>query len=48
MELRMMMDALDVHLHISECLAVTVDIPLPKSDPQLFRPGRRLCHLNSK
>ena len=35
----MMMDALDVHLHVGEGLGVAVHVPLPQSDPQLLRPG---------
>ena len=38
-ELRMMMDALDVHLHVGEGLGVAVHVPLPQPDPQLLRPG---------
>ena len=37
-ELWMVMDAPDVHLHIGEGLGVAVHVPLAQSDPQLFRP----------
>ena len=37
-ELRMVVDASDVHLHIGEGLGVAVHVPLAQSDPQLFRP----------
>ena len=38
-ELWMVMDALDVHLHVGEGLCVAVHVPLPQPDPQLLRPG---------
>ena len=37
-ELWMVMDAPDVHLHVGEGLGVAVHVPLAKPDPQLFRP----------
>ena len=35
----MMMDTLDVHLHVGEGLGVAVHVPLPQPDPQLLGPG---------
>ena len=40
-ELWMVMDAPDVHLHIGEGLGVAVHVPLAQPDPQLFRPVAR-------
>ena len=37
-ELRMVVDAGDVHLHIGEGLGVAVHVPLAQPHPQLFRP----------
>ena len=37
-ELRMVVDAADVHLHIGEGLGVAVHVPLAQPHPQLFRP----------
>ena len=38
-ELRMVMDALDVHLNVGKGLGVAVHVPLTQPDPQLLRPG---------
>ena len=40
-ELRMVMDALDVHLHVGEGLGVAVHVPLAQPDSQLLRPGHK-------
>ena len=46
-ELWMVMDAPDVHLHIGEGLGVAVHVPLAQPDPQLFRPVAMLSIVNN-
>ena len=46
-ELWMVMDAADVHLHIGECLGVAVHVPLAQPHPQLFRPGHNYVKVSN-
>ena len=47
-ELWMVMDALDVHLHVGEGLGVAVHVPLAQPDPQLLRPGHKKSIVNKR